>query len=141
MNPLIPILLLMFTSSASATSRDACPVLPPGSGLTWSQTEGPDFDVCYATDKSRRQLFGVYLGMAASFDGNRPVVAKGRVGGFKADWVVAKNAKGPSISREALVQVKSRAGVKYQAHVWINAADEAELVRAQAILSAMRFRD
>ncbi len=56
--------MIIFSSpEAFARSVDACPILPPGSGLEWAYSEGPDFDVCRAFAPGSDDLaFGIYLG-------------------------------------------------------------------------------
>jgi hypothetical protein len=135
--------LVLFAPSAfSAAKRDDCPILPKDSGVTWEQSDGPDFTVCYAMEPGRKsELFGLYTGMAASFDASKLSKAEvGSIAGHRVQWYKIPTSGGPAFKREGLIQVRAKTGPHYQAHVWILADDLRQSQRAAFVLDKIRFR-
>jgi hypothetical protein len=134
--------LALLAANAAAAERDDCPILPPDSGVTWRQSDGPDFTVCYAMVPGRdTELFGVYTGTASSFDASQLGKAeRGSLAGHRIQWYKAPTSGGPVFRREGLMKVRAKGAPDYQAHVWILADDPRELQRAMRVLDQMRFR-
>ena len=142
MNRITAFVIAGALSAASfAQDNTSCPALLAKSGIEWQYQRGPDFGVCYAVvGKERRQLFGLYIGMAPNFHAKDHSKAEaGSVAGIAVQWyLVDSNSR---YSRATVLAVRSKAGSNYQTHVWIEAKNAEQLLKAKSVLSAMRFRD
>src|SRR5690606_11115888 len=81
-------LLFVLAPQALARSVDDCPALPADSGRGWTDSEGPDFDVCRASAAGAEdEAFGIYLGSHPSFHPERAErIGKGKVAGRRVTW-------------------------------------------------------
>ena len=129
--------------SAASFAQDnaSCPALPAKSDVEWQYQRGPDFDVCYAVvGKDRHQLFGLYMGVAPNFHTKDHKKAElGSVAGIAVQWYL--DDSNTSHSRATVLAVHSKADTDYQAHVWIDAKNAEQLLKAKLVLGAIRFRD
>jgi hypothetical protein len=128
-------LLFLVAPHAFARSVEVCPVLPAGSGLEWTYSEGPDFDVCRASAPGSKSLaFGIYLGNYPSFHSERSNrIGKGRVAGRRVTWY--RQGLGDSdsaFSRQTLLTIDRKWG--YVAHIWVAADTEQELLDRLSVL-------
>jgi hypothetical protein len=131
--------LLMIAPALADRAAEICPLLPPGSGLTWTYAEGSDFAVCYAAAPgSKATVLGVYLGNEPNFDPTRATrVATGYVAGKEVIWYRKDSAaEEETLARQTVIALNGR----YIAHVWVNAATEAQLRERLAILEHLAFR-
>ena len=141
--PLVRLLLLALLYAMPAAgadmAADSCPVLPAGSGLTWSYRGGQDFGVCYATASgSKTTVIGIYFGNAPTFDPARATaVAAGNVGGHEVVWYRRDSPDaGDELGLQTLVYVSRR----YVAHVWVAADSQAQLQQRLSILKRIAFK-
>lgn len=133
--------LLVAFAASPIQAADQCPIFAKGAELTYQQTHGPDFAVCYAVDKGKNQLVGLYTGHAASYERRGRIKAeRSSVAGIPAQWVLGKASDRPALYRETLINVRAMHGPDYEAHIWINAKDKEHLSLALAALSSMTFR-
>jgi hypothetical protein len=119
-------------------ATEACPLLPPGSGLTWTYSDARNFGVCYASAAgSSATVFGVYIGTDPDFDPTRATpLTSGIVGGRKIIWYRKDSASGAdSLGRQTLIAIKNGAVI----HIWVNANTEAELQHRLSILEHITF--
>jgi hypothetical protein len=134
-------LLLLAAPHALARSVEVCPTLPSGSGLEWTYSEGPDFDVCRAsTPGSETMVFGIYLGNHPSFHPARSNRAgKGKVAGRRVTWYRQEPGDSDSaFSRQTLLTIDRRWG--YVAHIWVVADTEQELLERLSVLERIVFK-
>jgi hypothetical protein len=123
---------------ADVTS-DSCPLLPAGSGLSWTYEGGDDFGICYAAAAgSKSTVIGIYFGNAPTFDPARAtVVGPGNVGGRDVVWYRHDSASpGDALGLQTLVAVNRR----YVAHVWVTADSQAQLQERLSILRRIAFK-
>lgn len=119
-------------------ATEACPLLPPGTGLTWTYADARDFGVCYASAAgSSATVFGIYIGTEPDFDPTRATpVASGSVAGKKVIWYRKDSPSGTdSLARQTVIAIKNGAVV----HVWVNANTDAELQDRLRILERITF--
>ena len=131
--------LLLIAPALADRAAEICPLLPPDSGLTWSYAEGSDFAVCYASAAgSKATVLGVYLGNEPNFDPTRATrVATGHVAGREVIWYRKDSAaEDESLARQTVIALNGR----YIAHVWVNAATQAQLQQRLSILERIAFR-
>lgn len=128
--------MIIFSSpEAFARSVDACPTLPPGSGLEWAYSEGPDFDVCRAFAPGSDDLaFGIYLGNHPSFHPERANrIGKGKIASRDVTWYQQEsNDARSTFSRQTLLTLNRREG--YVAHIWVSADTEQQLLDRLSVL-------
>jgi hypothetical protein len=135
-------LLLMLCGMSLAhadLAADSCPVLPPGSGLTWTYQGGDDFGICYAASPgSKSTVIGIYFGNAPTFDPSRATPSgPGNVGGREVVWYRHDSpAAGDALGLQTLVPVNKR----YVAHVWVAADSQAQLQARLEILRHIAFK-
>ena len=137
----IPMLaaLLMNAPALAERGAEVCPLLPPGSGLTWTYADGADFGVCYASAPgSKATVFGIYLGNAPSFDPARATrVAAGHIAGKEVIWYRRDSYSGIApLARQTVIAITNR----YIAHIWVNADTEAQLQERLSILERIAFK-
>jgi hypothetical protein len=131
--------LLMIAPARADRAAEICPLLPPGSGLTWTYAEGSDFAVCYASAPgSKTTVFGVYLGNEPNFDPTRATrVATGHVAGKEVIWYRKDSAtEDETLARQTVIALNGR----YIAHVWVNASTAAQLQERLSIVEHLAFR-
>jgi hypothetical protein len=134
-------LLLLTAPSVLARSAELCPTLPPGSGLEWTYSEGPDFDVCRASALGSETLvFGIYLGNHPSFHPERSNrISKGRVAGRRVNWYRQElGDSDSSFSRQTLLTLDRKWG--YVAHIWVAADTEQQLLDRLSVLERIVFK-
>lgn len=138
MKTLLATLLLLLPTLGLAQEADRCPILPENSGVEWSYREGPDFDLCYATDATtKKDLFGVYTGFFPSFKPEDATpIGEGTVAGQKVQWYPASGEHVEQFSKQALLHVTDRILM----HVWISADNEDDARHAEDVLAHMKFR-
>jgi hypothetical protein len=120
-------------------ATESCPVLPAGSGLTWTYQGGDDFGICYAAAPgSTSTVIGIYFGNAPTFDPSRATPAgAGNVGGREVVWYRHDSAAaGDALGLQTLVAVSKR----YVAHVWVSADTQAQLQARLGILKLIVFK-
>lgn len=120
----------------------ACPTLPDGSAFEMKSERGPDFSVCYATERgTNATAFGVYFGEHPSFDRKGATkLGKGRVAGRDVVWYKKEPADSKSpLNRETIIEINKRYGAV--AHVWVLASTEEELKRRLLALEQIAFGD
>jgi len=109
--------------------------------MEWGhQSEGPDFEVCYATLKgSKTIVFGIYLGNFPSFDAKKGTsLGEGKIGGRSITWYRMSGTSNPaSLSRQALLMLNEKEG--YVAHVWVYANTTQELESRLSVLQHITF--
>lgn len=93
--------LALAASARADLAMESCPLLPAGSGLSWSYQGGTDFGVCYATlGGSGATVIGIYFGNEPDFDPSRATPAgSGVVGGREVVWYRRDSASGLMRSR------------------------------------------
>lgn len=134
-------LLFLAAPHALARSAEVCPALPPGSGLEWTYTEGPDFDVCRASAPgSETVAFGIYLGNHPSFHPERSNrISKGNVAGHRITWYRQETGDSDSaFSRQTLLILDRKWG--HVAHIWVAADTEQQLLDLQSVLERIVFK-
>lgn len=134
-------LLFLATSQAAARCVEVCPALPSDSGLEWTYSEGPDFDVCRASASgSEDQVFGIYLGNHPSFHPERATsIGRGKVAGRRVTWYRQDPGDSSSaFSRQTLLTLDSKWG--YVAHIWVTADTEQQLQDRLSILERIAFK-
>ena len=134
-------LLFLAAPHALARSIEVCPALPPGSGLEWTYSEGPDFDVCRASAPGSEALaFGIYLGNHPSFHPERSNrISKGKVAGRRVTWYRQDPGDSDSaFSRQTLLTLKRKWG--YVAHIWVVADTEQQLLDRLSVLERIVFK-
>ncbi|MCR6496757.1 hypothetical protein LJB71_11420 [Thermomonas sp. S9] len=140
-HPWILSLFFLATSQVSARSVEVCPALPPESGLEWTYSEGPDFDVCRASALGSEDLaFGIYLGNHPSFHPERTSrIGKGTVAGRRVAWYRQDPGdSGSAFSRQTLLTLDRKWG--YVAHIWVAADTEQELHDRLSVLERIVFK-
>jgi hypothetical protein len=135
--PFLSLPLLLLAGAVQAQATDPCPQLPEGSGLAWDHKGGKDFDFCSAERADGSQAFGVTLSPEAPFEPSGSNRAEaGTIAGQATYWYRSQVATQPGVeTREALVQL----GDGRVAHVFVQAADAAQLAREMALVQALRF--
>ncbi len=126
---------------AYARSVEVCPKLPADSGLEWTYSEGPDFDVCRASAPGSEDLaFGIYLGSAPSFHPERATrIGRGKVAGRRVTWHrTDPSDSGSTFSRQTLLTLSRKWG--YVAHVWVGADTQQQMCDRLAILERIAFK-
>lgn len=134
-------LIFLAAPDALAQSAEVCPALPAGSGLEWTYSEGPDFDVCRASAPGPKSLaFGIYLGNHSSFHPDRSNrIGKGKVAGHHITWYRQEPGDSDSaFSRQTLLTLDRKRG--YVAHIWVAADTEQELLDRLSILDRIVFK-
>lgn len=134
-------LLFLAAPHALARSVEVCPALPPGSGLEWAYSEGPDFDVCRASAPGSETLvFGIYLGNHPSFHPERSNrISKGKVAGRRVTWYRQEPGDSDSaFSRQTLLTLDRKWG--YVAHIWVAAETEQQLLDRLSVLERIVFK-
>ena len=135
------LILLIVVSDATAGSVDDCPILPPNSGLEWTFTEGPDFDVCRASHPgSEDYAFGIYLGNHPSLRSESAVsIENGRVAGRRVTWYRQESGDySATLARQTLLTLDRKSG--YVAHIWVSADSERNLQNTLSILQRIVFK-
>ena len=133
--------LFFAASQAFARSAEVCPALPAGSGLEWTYSEGPDFDVCRAhVPGSDEPVFGIYLGNHPSFHPERATrIGKGKVATRRVTWYRQDPGdSGSALSRQTLLTLDRKWG--YVAHIWVAADTEQQLVDRLSVLERIVFK-
>lgn len=134
-------LLVLATPHAIARSVEVCPALPSGSGLEWTYSEGPDFDVCRASvSGSKRLAFGIYLGHHPSFHPERSdSISPGKVAGRRVTWYRRESGGSDSaFSRQTLLTLDRKWG--HVAHIWVEADTEQQLRDRVFVLERIVFK-
>lgn len=134
-------LFLLAQPHAFARSAEVCPALPSDSGLEWSYSEGPDFDVCRASAPGSESLaFGIYLGNHPSFRPERSNrIGEGKVAGRRVIWYRQDARESDSsFSRQALLTLDRKWG--YVAHIWVAADTEQQLLHRLSVLDRIVFK-
>ncbi|MGY1411252.1 MULTISPECIES: hypothetical protein [unclassified Luteimonas] len=134
-------LLFLAAPQALARSIEVCPTLPSDSGLEWTYSEGPDFDVCRASViGSEDQAFGIYLGNHPSFHPERAErIGKGKVAGRRVTWYRQDPGDSNSaFSRQTLLTLDRKWG--YVAHIWVTADTEQQLLDRLSALERIAFK-
>ncbi|MDR2874303.1 MAG: hypothetical protein LBV44_00025 [Methylobacillus sp.] len=131
-------LLSLATLQAFAWTGEVCPVLPSGSGIEWTYSEGPDFDVCRAFALGSRNLvFGIYLGNHPSFHPEASnSIGKGKVAGRYVTWY--RQDSDSAFSRQTLLTLDRKWG--YVAHIWVVADTEQQLLDRLSVLERITFK-
>jgi len=140
-HPWLLSLLFFAVPHASARSVEVCPALPADSGLEWTYSEGPDFDVCRASAPGSESLaFGVYVGNHPSFHPKRSNrIGKGKIAGRRVTWY--RQEPGDSDSaffRQTVLTLDRKWG--YVAHIWVAADTEQQLLDRLSVLERMAFK-
>lgn len=133
--------LLFSTPLAFARSVEICPALPADSGLEWTYSEGPDFDVCRAHAPASDDLaFGIYLGNHASFHPERATrIGKGKVAGRRVTWYRQEpEDSGSALARQTLLTLDREWG--YVAHIWVAADTQQQLLERLSVLERIVFK-
>jgi hypothetical protein len=129
-------------ATAQSSAADRCPKFAEAAGVHWSYSEGPDFDVCTAIrDADTRQLFGVYLGHAPSFNaGGAARASQGVVGGHAVTWYYPPAEERNSILIETVFDVPgSNPDYSYLSHVWVLPQRRGDLALTFRLLAGMRY--
>ena len=137
----LPSLLFLVAPQVAARSVDVCPILPAGSGLEWTYSEGPDFDVCRASAPgSNDQAFAIYLGNHPSFHPERAAgIGKGKVAGRRVTWYRQEPSdSGSTFSRQTILPLDPKWG--YVAHIWVAASNEQQLLDRLSVLERIAFK-
>jgi len=132
--------LLLAVSQASARSIEACPTLPPSSGLIWTHDEGIDFDVCRAgAPGSKDFVLGIYFGYQPDLHLRRANrIGDGKVAGRRVTWYFNDSGANPAFSRQTLLLLDHKR--KYVAHVWLDADTEQQLQDLLSALEHLEFK-
>lgn len=133
--------LLLAAPQVLARSVDQCPVLPIGSGLEWTYSEGIDFDICRAhTNGSTQTAFGIYLGNHPSFKPELATpIGDGEVAARRVTWYRRDAATSASdLSRQTLLMLDRKSD--YVAHIWLIADTEQQLADRLSILKRIVFK-
>ncbi len=133
--------LFIASPQVAARSVEVCPTLPVASGLEWTYSEGPDFDVCRAhAPGSEDQAFGLYLGNAPSFHPDHATrIGKGKVGGRRVIWYrLEQDSSNSAFSRQTLLTLDRKWG--YVAHIWVVADTEQQLLDRLSVLERIGFK-
>ena len=135
------ILLLLVAPQLAARSVEACPTLPADSGMVWTYSEGPDFDVCRASAPGSEEIaLGIYLGNAPSFLPVRATrIGRGKVAGRRVTWHrMDSSDSGSTFSRQTLLTLSRKWG--YVAHVWVGAETQQQMLDRLAVLERIAFK-
>ena len=133
--------LFLAATQVAARSVEVCPTLPTNSGLEWTYSEGPDFDVCRASAPgSEEQAFGIYLGNHPSFHPERAKrIGKGKVAGRRVTWYRQEPGdSSAAFSRQTLLTLNRKWG--YVAHIWVVADTEQQLLDRLSVLERTAFK-
>jgi len=149
---LIFVIGLILSVPAIARAENICPSLPVIAGVEWNYKEGPDFYICYAV-KGTKQLFGLYLGNFPNFHPDQNATGrKGRIGGFDVVWYSGKSDDAAKpIKIQTILKISSRPeptvdgpppppGGPEFAHIWINAANELDMVDVLKLVQDLKFK-
>ena len=134
-------LLFLVTPPTFARSVEVCPTLPSDSGLEWTYSEGPDFDVCRASAPgSDDSAFGIYLGNHPSFHPERSNrIGKGKVAGRRVTWYHQEPGDShTALSRQTLLTLDRK--WNYVAHIWVAADTEQQLLDRLSVLERIVFK-
>jgi hypothetical protein len=134
-------LLFLYAPQVSARSVEVCPSLPANSGLEWTYSEGPDFDVCRASIRGSESLaFGIYLGNHPSFHPDRSDhIGNGKVASRRVSWYRQEpNDSDSAFSRQTLLTLDRKLG--YVAHIWVTADTEQQLLDRLSVLERIVFK-
>ena len=134
-------LLFLAVPQAFARSVEVCPTLPANSGLEWTYSEGPDFDVCRASAPGSKDLvFGIYLGNHPSFHPERSSrIGKGKIAGRRVAWYRQESSDSNSaFSRQTVLTLHRKWG--YVAHVWVAADTGQQLQDRLSVLERIVFK-
>ena len=142
MKPLLLIALLSLFAAvpALAQATDDCPNLPADAGLTWKQSNGPDFVVCRAM-RGEVQVFGMYFGNNPSYrHPEKDKAETSTVLGREVTWYnVSPDEKHGAYARDALIRL-GKSDTDGVIHVWISASDEAEFKAALIALEGVSLK-
>lgn len=122
----------------SAGSGAACPSLPSGAPLTWSQMDGPGFVFCKALRTSDGgEVFAVTLSRSSPFKPNRSDRAEeGTIAGKPVRWYRSEVATRPGVLiRETLVEVDD----DRVAHVTVQALSSEQLAATMQLAEGIGF--
>ncbi len=134
-------LLFLSAPQVSAQSVEVCPSLPANSGLEWTYSEGPDFDVCRAYVRGSESLaFGIYLGNHPSFHpGRSDHIGNGKVASRRVTWYrQGPNDSDSAFFRHTLLTLDGKTG--YVAHIWVAADTEQQLRGRLSVLESIVFK-
>lgn len=121
------------------SAAGACPSLPAGSTLTWSQLDGPGFVFCKALRSDGGEAFAVTLSKTSPFKPSRGDRAEtGAIGGQKVQWYRSELASRPTeLVRETLVEVDANR----VAHITLQATSTEQLASTMQLAEAIDFAD
>ena len=133
------VVLSLLCAGAALADEPRCPKLKDSQGIEWSYQQGPDFGLCYATDKETKSgLFGLYLGFAPQFHpGDAKPIGSGKVAARPVSWYAPEGGleKWP-FQKQTLVKL----GKNNFIHAWISATTKSDMERAEAALAGMELR-
>ena len=131
--------LSALTAHAKPPAEPPCPTLPSSSGLKWTYSKGPDFDVCHAQipGKPASGVVGVYMGHAPNFaPSTEGFVQQGRMEGSPVRWQRMTPGGGTfKLGLETLHEFGHDIG-----HVWVMANDAHRLDELRAFAEGMSFK-
>lgn len=122
----------------AASAQQACPQLPPDSGLQWDVQPGDGFRVCRAVDPEGRQVFGVMLTSKPTLNPRRrnreeeAVIAGREVHWYRPEVATAAGGE----RRVTVVELDD----DYYAQIWIDAPDRLQLRQAMNVAEHLAFR-
>jgi hypothetical protein len=130
--------LLFLPPIAFGASNEQCPALPTQSGIDWTHQQGPDFEVCFATDsETHKDLFGIYYGRYPQFStDDAKVVGSGVVAGKSVKWYgPTPKVEDSRFRRQTIVQLTDGMVM----HVWISADTDSGVQKAQEAVTHMKL--
>lgn len=129
---------LGFVAGAQAQEEvRGCPQLPVDSGLMWQHRATGAADFCRALRVDGTEAFGLYISPEPSFEPKRSNrEEEGVIDGREINWYEAELASSPDVrARETLVELRDGR----VAHIWLQAASDAELRQLFGLVSALDF--
>lgn len=122
------------------SAAGACPSLPAGSTLTWSQLDGPGFVFCKALrSDGGSEAFAVTLSKTSPFKPYRGDKAEtGSIAGKKVQWYRSEVASRPNeLVRETLVEIDGNR----VAHITLQASSTEQLASTMQLAEGIDFAD
>ncbi|RDZ27841.1 hypothetical protein [Lysobacter silvisoli] len=135
---ILPVLVgLLYAGSVQAQSQDGCPQLPPSSQLAWDHKANAGSDFCRALREDGSEAFGMYIAAKSPFVPKRGDRAEaGTIDGKPMYWYRGELAGKPDVQvRETLLEL----GDGRVAHIWLQAANPAQLGEIQNLTQGLRF--
>ena len=135
---IVTLALLFLPPIAFGAPSEECPTLSAESGIDWTHQQGPDFEVCFATDsRTHKDLFGIYHGRYPQFSvDDAKVVGSGVLAGKTIKWYRSTSESEDSrFRRQTIVQLTDGMVL----HIWISADTDSGIQKAVDAVTQMKL--